>query len=227
MAAIVVIQARMGSSRLLGKTLMPLNGKFLLKRVIENVQSLNFIDHIIVATTNLEEDNLIDLFCHDNQIKVFRGDKYNLLKRYVDATLNFDSDDNIIRITADNPILDVETSSKLYKIHLNNNNDYTCIDGLSHIVFEVIKIRALRRCLNIKLITDFEKEHVTPFFRSENSTFKSQILPANFSGINPYYDKFLTVDTFSDFVRMQNLFLEIDNNVFNLKNIYRCLKKML
>ena len=53
MATIVVIQARIGSNRLPGKTLMPLNGKSLLKRVIDNVRSLNFVDQIVVATKTL------------------------------------------------------------------------------------------------------------------------------------------------------------------------------
>jgi len=225
MATIVVIQARIGSNRLPGKTLMPLNGKSLLKRVIDNVRSLNFVDQIVVATTTLEEDNLIDFFCQEKKINVFRGDNHNLLKRFVDATILFDENDNIIRITADNPILDIEISSKLYNLHVKNNNDYTCINGLSHIVFEVIKISALRQCFNSRLITDYDKEHVTPFFRNEFNNFKTQILPSNYSGLNPDFDQFLTVDTYPDFVRMQNLFLEIDNKIYNLNNIYNWIKK--
>ena len=225
MATIVVIQARIGSNRLPGKTLMPLNGKSLLKRVIDNVRSLNFVDQIVVATTTLEEDNLIDFFCQEKKINVFRGDNHNLLKRFVDATILFDENDNIIRITADNPILDIEISSKLYNLHVKNNNDYTCINGLSHIVFEVIKISALRQCFNSRLITDYDKEHVTPFFRNEFNNFKTQILPSNYSGLNPDFDQFLTVDTYPDFVRIQNLFLEIENKIYNLNNIYNWIKK--
>lgn len=223
MATIVIIQARMGSSRLPGKSLMPLNGDFLLKRVINNALRIDYADHVIVATTNLKEDDVIEHYCNDINIKVFRGDRDNLLMRFVDASKAFDDNDNVIRLTADNPFLDIGISKSLFQIHLNHKNDYTCIDGLSHIVFEVIKLGALRKCLNLNELTNVDKEHVTPFFRNGNKIFKTQILKSNFCTLNPNFDQFLTIDTYSDFLRIKQMLVEIRNDT-NLNNIYNWIK---
>lgn len=223
MATIVIIQARMGSSRLPGKSLMLLNGDFLLKRVINNALRIDYADHVIVATTNLKEDDVIEHYCNDINIKVFRGDRDNLLMRFVDASKAFDDNDNIIRLTADNPFLDIGISKYLFQTHLNHKNDYTCIDGLSHIVFEVIKLGALRKCLNLNELTIIDKEHVTPFFRNGNKIFKTQILISNFCKLNPNFDQFLTIDTYSDFLRIKQMLAELGNNT-NLNNIYNWIK---
>ena len=224
MATIVIIQARMGSSRLPGKSLMLLNGEFLLKRVINNALRIDYADHVIVATTSLKEDDVIERYCNDINIKVFRGDKDNLLLRFVDASEAFDNIDNIIRLTADNPILDIAISKRLFQIHVNHKNDYTCIDGLSHIVFEVSKLRALRECLNLNELSIIDKEHVTPFFRNGNNIFKSQILESNFCNLDPNFDEFLTVDTHSDYLRIEQMLAELRDDI-NLNNIYNWLKK--
>jgi len=223
MSTIVIIQARMGSSRLPGKSLMPINGEFLLERVIKNAQKIEFADQVIVATTNLPEDDLIEQYCKKINIKSFRGDRDNLLLRFIDASIAFDNNDNIIRLTADNPFLDIGISKQLYQIHLNNNNDYTCIDGLSHIVFEVIKLGALRECVKLNELTNSDKEHVTPFFRNGNKIFKSQILASNFCNLNPKFDQYLTIDTIDDFLRIQQMLYDLRESS-ELNNLYNWIK---
>ena len=224
MKNIIIIQSRMGSIRLPGKTFMQLNGEFLLERVIKNAKKIDYADRIIVATTNLPEDDLIEQYCKNLNINVFRGNKDNVLMRFVDATNNFDENDNIIRLTADNPFLDIDISKSLLQLHINNNNDYTCIDGLSHVVFEVIKLSALRKCLSISELTIIDKEHVTPFFRNGNNLFKSEILNSNFCNLEPNFDKYLTIDTFEDFLRIRQLLTDLCDKT-ELNNLYNWLKK--
>jgi sialic acid synthase len=223
MATIVIIQARMGSSRLPGKSLFTLNGEFLLGRVIRNAQKITYVDHIIVATTNLPEDDLIEQYCNDLNIKTFRGDRDNLLLRFVDASNAFENNDNIIRLTADNPFLDIDISKNLFQLHLNNKNDYTSIDGLSHIVFEVINLGALRECVKLNELTNSDKEHVTPFFRNGNKIFKSQILASNFCNLNPIFDQYLTIDTIDDFLRIQQMLNDLREKS-ELNNLYNWIK---
>jgi len=220
---VAIIQARMGSSRLRGKSLMDINGISLLSQVYFSVNELKFIDNIIVATTNLEEDNQIEELCNELNIKCFRGDTLNVFKRFIDAISFYSDNDTIVRVTADNPIIISSIAENLYKIHTLNQNDYTCIDGLSHIVPEFIKVGALRDLQKRFILSAFEMEHVTPFFRKNLTIFKSYLLPANFEGLRKDLDRFLTIDTNDDLIRMRKLLSEV--NRLDINSVYEWVEK--
>ena len=63
-----IVQARMGSTRLPGKTLIKINGKPILGFVIERLNQCKFLDHIVVATSERKKDNLIEDYCKKNKI---------------------------------------------------------------------------------------------------------------------------------------------------------------
>ena len=81
----VIIQARMNSSRLPGKVLLKVNKKTLLEYLIERVKKINFINKIIIATTNNKSDKKIINLCKKLDIKYFCGSEKNVLKRVYDA----------------------------------------------------------------------------------------------------------------------------------------------
>ena len=200
-----IIQARMGSKRLRGKSLIPVAGIPLLKRVVDIVKQLPFIDEVYIATTLLEEDDTIEILSNEYNVKCFRGDSLNVLKRYADAAADMDEKDNIVRITADNPFNWVEISQSLYEVHEDNGNDYTCIDGLSKIVCEVIRVRALRGAAVKENLDPFDKEHVTSYFRKHKENFKVECLPSDFHGLRHDLDRFLTIDTIEDIYRIESM----------------------
>ena len=220
---IAIIQARMGSSRMKGKSLISLNGRPLILHVVNSVQKLDFVNQTIVATTTLEEDDPIVTLCKANNIKFYRGDALNVFKRFIDASSSFQENDTIVRITADNPLNWINITKKLFEIHKNNNNDYTCIHGLSHIVSEFIKVGALRDLDNRFELTKFDKEHVTPFFRKNKSFFKVEMLDPDFMGLRQDLDNFLTLDVFEDFLRFEKIFEKKLNN--NFIKLYSWLEK--
>jgi sialic acid synthase len=207
-----VVQARMGSKRLRGKTLMPVAGKTLLNRVIETCRQFEFADEIIIATTTLEEDSPIVSFAAQLGLRSFQGDSVNVLQRFADATMHLEESDNIIRITADNPLNWIDVSRKLLNFHEQNRNDYTCIDGLSHIVFEVIRVRALREAAVAGNLSLFDQEHVSPYFRRNPTLFKTNILPPDFEGLRHDLDKFLTIDSLDDLERFEKLASSVNIN---------------
>jgi spore coat polysaccharide biosynthesis protein SpsF len=59
---VLIIQARMGSTRLPGKVLMDVNGKSILENLLDRLSPAKGVDEIIVATTNLPEDDAIESF---------------------------------------------------------------------------------------------------------------------------------------------------------------------
>ncbi|MGH2564983.1 MAG: cytidylyltransferase domain-containing protein, partial [Ginsengibacter sp.] len=123
----------MGSARLRGKSLIPVAGITLLTRVINMVKELKKIDDIIVATTDLPEDDPIVAISKSLDVKTFRGASLNVMERFYDASMDLKEADTIVRFTADNPFNNKAITIELLQKHIEHKNDYTYIDGLSHI----------------------------------------------------------------------------------------------
>ncbi len=214
-----IIQARMGSSRLRGKSLMHLAGIPLLERVIYMVKNLSFIDEVMVATTNLPEDNPLDLVSKSHYVKIYRGSATDVLERFYESSLDMDENDSIVRFTADNPLNFSETSGRLFQIHRDHENDYTFIEGLSHIVPEFIRVRALRDAFKSGRLNSFDREHVTPYFRKNKSILRVEMFPADFNGLRHDLDKYFTIDTNEDLVRMEKMIKKLSIDKGNLSNV--------
>ena len=105
MNVIVVIQARMESQRLPGKIMMKIEGKPVLEHIIDFLNHSEFIDRIVIATSNLNEDDIVEQLALKLNIDCFRGDSADVLKRYFEAAKLFQGE-LIIRITGDNPFID-------------------------------------------------------------------------------------------------------------------------
>ena len=100
--AIAIIQARMGSTRLPGKVLMPLAGKPLLWHIYNRLSHCREINKIIVATTIDKSDDKIENFCKKNKIDFYRGSLNNVFKRFIDVIDKFSSE-FVVRVPGDTP----------------------------------------------------------------------------------------------------------------------------
>ena len=101
----IIIQARMGSSRLPNKVLLRYKNLSILDILINRLKNTRLIDKIIIATTNNKEDIKIVNYCKNNNIKYFRGSECDVLSRYYYAAKKYKIK-NIIRITSDCPLID-------------------------------------------------------------------------------------------------------------------------
>lgn len=102
---VAVIQARMGSSRLPGKVLLPLGGHPVLAWVVRAARSAGQLDDVVVATsTELEDEAIVDA-CEQLDVKVVRGSELDVLSRFLLAA-NIANADSVVRLTADCPLLD-------------------------------------------------------------------------------------------------------------------------
>ncbi len=102
---VAIIQARMTSTRLPGKVLMPLAGRPMLAWQLERVQRATRLDHIVVATTVNATDDAIVAFCREHGVAVTRGSEQDVLGRYADAARSFDAT-TVVRLTSDCPLMD-------------------------------------------------------------------------------------------------------------------------
>jgi len=116
---VATIEARMTSSRLPGKVLMPALDKPLLQILIERLSLSNQIDEIVVATTVNQSDNPIVELCKKMNIRYFRGSEDNVLERVCGAA-DFANADVIAEITGDCPLLDSNLIDDSIKYFLEN-----------------------------------------------------------------------------------------------------------
>jgi spore coat polysaccharide biosynthesis protein SpsF len=201
---IFIIQARMKSTRLPGKILMPLplgSGKPLLSWIIEELKKSTYFSKIVIASSlNKENDPLVS-FCNQHNISCFRGNEDNVLSRFTSIIRNEDYE-CIVRLTADNPIIDVSILDNTIEEHLNKNNDYTCSVGLPvGMNFEIISSKSLLDTEKNN-ISDADKEHVTMYVRN-NDKYQKGVYYAN---CNPNFKSLrLTVDYATDYTLVSSI----------------------
>ncbi len=197
-----IVQARIGSTRLPGKVMKLLCGKPVLRQVADRLKHSKKIDEIIVATTTLQEDDLIENFCLENKINYFRGSSQNVLSRYYNAAKKYNAK-FIIRVTSDCPFIDPVVIDKMIDVFENENKTGIKIDYLSntlHRTFpkgldaEIFSFDSLKKAYE-QAATDYDKEHVTPFLYNNPHLFKLK----NYLNDTDYSSFRLTLDTPADY----------------------------
>ncbi|MDC0186973.1 glycosyltransferase family protein [Candidatus Nitrosopelagicus sp.] len=213
-----IIQARMGSSRLPGKTLKSINGKTpMLQFQLNQLKFSKSIDKIVIATTTLVSDNLIVDFCKKNNLDFFRGQSKDVLDRYYQCA-KINDFPIIVRITSDNPLIDPKIVDDVIKVFLNSNCDYMSTEcpktyPLGFAV-EIFNFKSLKKAWD-KAKLPSEREHVTPFLIKNKNIFKHCNHPykKNFSHIR------CTVDTNDDFRLIEKITQKLVMNPIHLENV--------
>jgi len=128
MRIIGTIEARMGSSRLPGKTLMEVRGgKPLLELVVNRFRMSRGIDDVYVATTGEKGDDPIAQWCEKNGVRHHRGSEEDVLERVTETALKAGAD-AIVQMGADSAYLDYELVGRLIEVYKNGDYDYVCND---------------------------------------------------------------------------------------------------
>lgn len=221
----LIIQARMGSSRLPGKVLMNLCGKSVLLHIIERLKSLKGEYKRIIITSVKKEDNVIEDFCKENSILFFRGSENDVLDRYYQAAKLFELH-NIVRLTGDNPLVDANNLQLLIDEHLKNNADYSSNksevnSGLPEGVgSEIFTFSALEKSW-MEATNDYYREHVDEYILKNPDKFEMLVVRAVDNRSSACKDLRLTIDTKEDFEFMENVIkaLQHNNLEINLQNI--------
>jgi spore coat polysaccharide biosynthesis protein SpsF len=170
---VATIQARMGSSRLPGKVLLPLNCDHVLTHCVRRLYQVDAIDNVVIATSTETADDVIEQFAVDQNVAVYRGSETDVQQRLFDAATAHDAE-IVVRITADCPLIDPETITAVVSRLRTENTAYATntiqrtfprgldVEAFSYESFEHVVSEAT---------TQSEREHVTPYYRQHRDEF--------------------------------------------------------
>lgn len=187
MRAGAIIQARLGSSRLPGKVLMPLAATTVLGCVLQRAAAIDGIDVVCCAVPEGEADDAVAAEAARAGAVVFRGAEEDVLDRYYRAARSLDLD-VVMRITSDCPLLDPRLCASLLAMFRQLGADYVCNNmpptwphGLD---CEVIAMPWLERAW-AEADQPWQREHVTPFIRRHPDARRANLPMGNggFSGL--------------------------------------------
>ena len=121
---VLIIQARMGSTRLPGKSMMDLAGVPLVGRILERVKRANKINRIVLATSDRKQDDILETLADDYNVTCFRGSENDLVDRYYHAA-KLHKADVVLRLPADNPCPEPSEYDRLIDYHIISGNDFS------------------------------------------------------------------------------------------------------
>ncbi len=198
MTTVVVLQARMGSTRLPGKVLRDLAGRPMLVLMLERLGPLvgHGVDELVVATSDGPGDDAIAAASRRAGVSVVRGPEADVLARFDQALADHPAD-TVVRLTADCPLIDPALVGQALDLHRRREAAYTSNtlirtypDGLD---VEVIEAAALGAAA-VEATDPVEREHVTPFVYRRPGRFQLAAL----RNPDPLGDERWTVDTADD-----------------------------
>lgn len=225
---VVIVQARMGSTRLPGKVLKEVMGKSLLAYQLERLKRVKNASLICVATTHKAEDMPIVELCQHLGVQCFRGEELDVLERYRTAADAYEAD-AIVRITSDCPLIDPEVVDQVIQEFIAKSPQ---VDYVSNVYPE----RTFPRGMDTEMFSSNalktaaqeaknpnEREHVTLYFYHHPKRFTWGTVKGSGEGV----DCRLTVDTIEDFnlisLILENLYPR--NPQFTLREVLELLKQ--
>lgn len=198
--AVVILQARTGSSRLPGKVLAPISGWPLVEYCVRRLVAAD-VGPVVLATTTLPADRVLLDIGRELAIHTSAGPVDDVLARYAEVAEGYPEAEFVIRATADNPFVDIDASHRVLKA-LSDGADYAVEEALPM----GAAVEGVRRDVLLQAQreaeTPYDREHVTPWVRrAEHLVRVTPTAPADVCAP----DLRLTVDTPDDLAQARHL----------------------
>lgn len=201
---LVVLQARMSSSRLPGKVMLEINNKPMIYWQIKRILNAKKVSSLVIATSLDSTDDTLSQFLEDHSFNVYRGSLDNVLSRFLEVSEKYPHD-SLIRLTGDCPLVMPELVDQMVEAfyekdvdYLSNTLDPTYPDGLD---IEIMKLGVLEKLSTFHLEPK-ELEHVTYGIYKRPESF----LLSNFSNKSNHSHERWTVDYQEDFEFVHSIF---------------------
>jgi spore coat polysaccharide biosynthesis protein SpsF len=173
---VIVVQARMSSSRLPGKVMLPVLGKSLLCRMIERLQMISHDAQIVIATSCESADDIIEQEATLIDVPCNRGHLTNLLDRHYHAAKKYNAD-VVLKIPSDCPLIDPRIIDQVLDFYFENPDDYDYVSNLHPATFpdgndvEIMTMDCLENAWH-EAKRPLELEHTTPYIWENPEQFR-------------------------------------------------------
>jgi spore coat polysaccharide biosynthesis protein SpsF (cytidylyltransferase family)/aryl-alcohol dehydrogenase-like predicted oxidoreductase len=212
MNTLVIMQARMGSTRLPGKALLPVAGHP--SALLAGLRAGTRGARVLLATSSEHSDDVLAETFRSRGIRVFRGALHDVLDRYHSATADLPGNHIVVRLTGDNLVPDGDLVHELKSAFASSGIEYLTTDphqgrlpyGLGG---EVFSVSALRKA-HANATTTYDREHVGPWMsrNCRSGTYIPEKL-----GSHDYSHLRCTLDDDEDYHRIRRLFYDVDDVV--------------
>lgn len=211
---VAVVQARMGSTRLAGKVMLPLLGEPILTRVMRRAARATSVDLVVVATTTLAADDAIAELAGREGWPVIRGSEADLLDRYIAAGRRHRAD-RVVRITSDCPLVDPALIDDVVRALEREDGDYSS---------NTLEPRTYPRGLDVEAVTlaaleaagladrdPASREHATTYVRRHPERFRLVRVAGEVDRSGHRW----TVDTPEDYALVRRLYEALGGDAFS------------
>lgn len=211
MKAAVIVQARMTSTRLPGKVMLPLGAKTVLAHVLERCQAVANADAVVCAVPDMPASAPIIDAARALGVNVYAGSEDDVLDRHLQAARAVNAD-YILRVTSDCPMTDPDICAKVLALVIGGGADFACNNmppswphGLD---CEAVSVAWLERAANAAE-KQFEREHVMPWIRNHPDVVKANLVgPGN--GVEAHR---WTIDNDSDYQFLKAMWARLGEGV--------------
>jgi spore coat polysaccharide biosynthesis protein SpsF len=181
MTTAVIVQARMGSSRLPGKVMRALAGRTVLAEVLDRCRAVPGADGVVCAVPNEPASAPIEAEAERLGVTVFRGSEKDVLDRYLGAARAVNAD-VIMRVTSDCPLIDPDICGEVLALRARHSVDYaannlerTFPHGLECEAFTMASLREAASAT----AEPYDREHVTPWLRRAPHLSRSNLVASD------------------------------------------------
>ena len=228
MKVVGIIEARMGSTRLPGKVMLPFGEEPALKLLLKRVRSAEKLDEVIVATTDQYEDHPIVRLCEETGVKSFRGSENDVMKRVLDTARHCEAD-LICELMGDSPFLDPTEINRAITEYNARDCDYLSNFWPKNTYPLGFAVQVYRKEVLAKAESmtrnPVDRSHVTTFIYQNPDIFNLAGIEALGGCHAP--DLRMALDQSEDYEAMQEIFEGIngsENPFFSIKDCIRFLR---
>ena len=227
---VIVVQARMSSSRLPGKVMLPLLGKSLLFRMMERLQMIKHRAQFVIAIPEEERNGAIEKEAADMGIPCYCGNLTNLLDRHYQVAKLYEAD-IVLKIPSDCPLIDPRIVDEVLDFYFAAPGEYDYVSNLHPATFpdgndvEIMTMACLEKTWK-QASRPLELEHTTPYIWENPDRFKIGNVTWN-TGMDYSMSHRFTIDYSADYEFIRNVFemLYPVKNDFSCDDILRLLEK--
>ncbi len=213
----IIIQARLNSSRLPHKMIIPFyEDRGILDLIIERLLKHFGKDRLVLATTSKLKDDILADVALKHKIAVFRGSENDVLDRFIKSAEK-ESAEQIIRVCADNPFIlpeYIENLIEAFDLDIMDYLSYRFLDNTPIIKSHIglfAEIMTLDSLVKVRKQTDVKiyHEHVTNYIYENPEIFRVKFLDLPEIILNRR-DLRLTIDTIDDFNMTKELYHQLN-----------------